>query len=85
MYKLSSFWCYSELIPTDKHEQDPAFLSEAKASVNQHAGVAGDSSQPLKKEDQVGQGNCGNGGGGCVVEVEAALAVLHHFLFALFT
>ncbi|KAF9685382.1 hypothetical protein SADUNF_Sadunf03G0048700 [Salix dunnii] len=58
----------------NKHEQDPAFVSEAKASVNQHAGVAGDSSQPLKKEDQVGQGNCGNGGGGCVVEVEAALA-----------
>ncbi|CAK7356421.1 unnamed protein product [Dovyalis caffra] len=37
--------------PSDKHEPDPAFLAEAKSSVNQSAGKVGDSSQSLKKED----------------------------------
>ncbi|KAG5228904.1 VACUOLAR ATPASE ASSEMBLY INTEGRAL MEMBRANE PROTEIN VMA21 [Salix purpurea] len=37
--------------PSDKHEPDPAFLAEAKASVSQSAGKVGDSSQSLKKEE----------------------------------
>lgn len=37
--------------PADKHEPDPKFLAEAKASMNQSPGdVAQQSSQPLKKE-----------------------------------
>ncbi|KAJ6342409.1 hypothetical protein OIU78_010353 [Salix suchowensis] len=37
--------------PSDKHEPDPAFLAEAKASVSQSADKVGDSSQSLKKEE----------------------------------
>lgn len=37
--------------PSDKHEPDPAFLAEAKASISQSAGKVGDSSQSLKKEE----------------------------------
>ncbi|XP_020217356.1 uncharacterized protein LOC109800858 [Cajanus cajan] len=36
--------------PADKHEPDPKFLAEAKASINQSTGDAQKSSQPLKKE-----------------------------------
>jgi hypothetical protein len=37
--------------PSDKHEPDPAFLAEAKASVSQHTSQAEDSSQSEKKQD----------------------------------
>ncbi|XP_022146488.1 uncharacterized protein LOC111015696 [Momordica charantia] len=37
--------------PASKHEPDPAFLAEAKASINQSAGEADDPSQANKKED----------------------------------
>ncbi|PRQ30111.1 putative vacuolar ATPase assembly integral membrane protein Vma21 [Rosa chinensis] len=37
--------------PSDKHEPDPAFLAEAKASVNQSTADAGSSSQSSKKEE----------------------------------
>ncbi|XP_050881487.1 uncharacterized protein LOC127084983 isoform X3 [Lathyrus oleraceus] len=36
--------------PADKHEPDPKFLAEAKASINQSTGDAQQSSQPLKKQ-----------------------------------
>jgi hypothetical protein len=36
--------------PADKHEPDPKFLAEAKASINQSTGDAKESSQPLKKQ-----------------------------------
>ncbi|XP_057447479.1 uncharacterized protein LOC130739243 [Lotus japonicus] len=36
--------------PADKHEPDPRFLAEAKASINQTSGEAQQSSQPSKKE-----------------------------------
>ncbi|PNX71558.1 vacuolar ATPase assembly integral membrane protein VMA21-like [Trifolium pratense] len=36
--------------PADKHEPDPRFLAEAKASINQSTGDAQQSSQPLKKQ-----------------------------------
>ncbi|KAJ1379106.1 Vacuolar ATPase assembly integral membrane protein Vma21 [Sesbania bispinosa] len=36
--------------PADKHEPDPKFLAEAKASINQSTGDAQQSSQALKKE-----------------------------------
>ncbi|KAK9937227.1 hypothetical protein M0R45_014031 [Rubus argutus] len=35
--------------PSDKHEPDPKFLAEAKASVNQSTADAGSSSQSSKK------------------------------------
>ena len=37
--------------PSDKHEPDPAFLAEAKASVNQSTSQAEDSSHSLKKKE----------------------------------
>lgn len=37
--------------PSHKHEPDPAFLAEAKASVNQSANDSDKSSQFLKKEE----------------------------------
>lgn len=37
--------------PSHKHEPDPAFLAEAKASVNQSANDSDKSSQSLKKEE----------------------------------
>ncbi|KAJ9174337.1 hypothetical protein P3X46_017370 [Hevea brasiliensis] len=37
--------------PSDKHEPDAKFVSEAKASVSQLTGKAEDSSQSLKKEE----------------------------------
>ncbi|KAG2689345.1 hypothetical protein I3760_09G134800 [Carya illinoinensis] len=36
--------------PSDKHEPDPAFLAEAKASVSQSTSQADNSSQPGKKQ-----------------------------------
>ncbi|XP_035544010.1 uncharacterized protein LOC109012689 [Juglans regia] len=36
--------------PSDKHEPDPAFLAEAKASVSQSTSQADNSSQPVKKQ-----------------------------------
>ncbi|XP_058773263.1 uncharacterized protein LOC131647384 [Vicia villosa] len=36
--------------PADKHEPDPKFLAEAKASINQSTGDAQQSFQPLKKQ-----------------------------------
>jgi len=37
--------------PSDKHEPDPAFLAEAKASVSQSTNEAEDSSESGKKQD----------------------------------
>ncbi|XWS13934.1 hypothetical protein CRYUN_Cryun36dG0081300 [Craigia yunnanensis] len=37
--------------PSDKHEPDPKFLADAKASVNQPIGEATPSSQSLKKQE----------------------------------
>ncbi|KAL6194927.1 hypothetical protein ACLB2K_036002 [Fragaria x ananassa] len=37
--------------PSDKHEPDPAFLAEAKASINQSTADAGSSSQSSKKNE----------------------------------
>ncbi|XP_059439020.1 uncharacterized protein LOC132171664 [Corylus avellana] len=37
--------------PLDKHEPDPAFLAEAKASVSRPTNQAEDSSQSEKKQD----------------------------------
>lgn len=37
--------------PSDKHKPDPAFLAEAKASVNQPTVEADSSSQSSKKEE----------------------------------
>ncbi|KAH7557378.1 hypothetical protein ACOSP7_027091 [Xanthoceras sorbifolium] len=37
--------------PSDKHEPDPAFVAEAKASVNQSTGNAESSSESLKKQE----------------------------------
>ncbi|KAL6198671.1 hypothetical protein ACLB2K_028460 [Fragaria x ananassa] len=37
--------------PSDKHEPDPAFLADAKASINQSTADAGSSSQSSKKEE----------------------------------
>lgn len=37
--------------PSYKHEPDPAFVAEAKASVNQSAAKAEDSSESLKKQE----------------------------------
>lgn len=37
--------------PFDKHEPDPKFLAEAKASVSQSTADAGSSSQSSKKEE----------------------------------
>ncbi|PON89249.1 Vacuolar ATPase assembly integral membrane protein Vma [Trema orientale] len=37
--------------PSDKHEPDPAFLAEAKASVNQSPGESSRSSESSKKEE----------------------------------
>ncbi|KAJ8758724.1 hypothetical protein K2173_000445 [Erythroxylum novogranatense] len=37
--------------PSDKHEPDPTFLAEAKASVNQSPVNDGESSKSQKKED----------------------------------
>lgn len=36
--------------PADKHEPDPKFVAEAKASINQPTGDAQQSSQAVKKE-----------------------------------
>ena len=36
--------------PADKHEPDPKFLAEAKASMNQSPGDAQETSQSQKKE-----------------------------------
>lgn len=37
--------------PSHKHEPDPAFLADAKASLNQPASDSGKSSQSSKKEE----------------------------------
>lgn len=37
--------------PSDKHEPDPKFLADAKASVNRPTGEATSSSESLKKEE----------------------------------
>ena len=37
--------------PSDKHEPDPKFLADAKASVSQPTGEATPSSQSLKKQE----------------------------------
>ncbi|XP_062160411.1 uncharacterized protein LOC133867671 [Alnus glutinosa] len=47
-----AFYIYMALKePSDKHEPDPAFLAEAKASVSQSTNQAEDSSQSGKKQD----------------------------------
>lgn len=38
--------------PSSKHEPDPAFLAEAKASINQSTGKADDSSQANNKKEE---------------------------------
>jgi hypothetical protein len=47
-----AFYIYMAIKETiDKHEPDPAFLAEAKASVSRSTNQAGDSSQSGKKQD----------------------------------
>ncbi|KAK1578585.1 hypothetical protein Q3G72_031462 [Acer saccharum] len=46
------FYIYMALKePSDKHEPDPAFVAEAKASVNQSTDKAESSSESLKKQE----------------------------------
>ncbi|KAI9159922.1 hypothetical protein LWI28_003284 [Acer negundo] len=46
------FYIYMALKePSDKHEPDPAFVAEAKASINQSTDKAESSSESLKKQE----------------------------------
>ncbi|XP_021898239.1 uncharacterized protein LOC110814951 [Carica papaya] len=46
---IAFYICMAMKEPSDKHEPDPAFLAEAKASINQSA--AGEANQALKKQE----------------------------------
>ncbi|XP_021291487.1 uncharacterized protein LOC110422048 isoform X2 [Herrania umbratica] len=48
---IAFYICMAMKEPSDKHEPDPKFLADAKASVSQPTGEATTSSQSLKKQE----------------------------------